>query len=83
LGGLSIMAHVERPIVERPILESRLTLLRLLMVGMAVVILLVCAAALLGAVEFVYRYLIAAPIACLLTCLGRISASWRSFSWRS
>jgi hypothetical protein len=45
--------------------------------------LLVCAAALLGAVEFVYRYLIAAPIACLLTCLGRISASWQSFSWHS
>jgi hypothetical protein len=77
------MAHVERPIVERPILESGLTLLWLLMVGMAVVMLLVCAAALLGAVEFVYRYLIAAPIAWLLTCLARISASWRSFSWRS
>jgi hypothetical protein len=77
------MAHVERPIVERPNLESRLTLPRLLMVGMAVVMLLVCAAALLGAVEFVYRYLIAAPIACLLTCLGRISASWQSFSWHS
>jgi len=77
------MAHVERPIVERPMLESELTLARLLMVGMAVVMLRVCAAALLGAVEFVYRYLIAAPIACLLTCLGRISASWLSFSWRS
>jgi len=44
------------------------------MVGMAVVVLLVCAAALLGAVEFVYRYLIAAPIAWLLTHRQRPSA---------
>ena len=66
---MSIVADVERP---RP--ESGLTLLRLLMVCMAVVVLLVCAAALLGAVEFVYRYLIAAPIAWLLTHRQRPSA---------
>jgi hypothetical protein len=71
------MAHVERPIVERPMLESGLTLPRLLMVGMAVVVLLACAAAVLGAVEFVYRHLIAVPIAWLLARLGGLSAALR------
>jgi uncharacterized membrane protein YqjE len=71
------MAYVERP---RP--ESELSLLRLLMAAIAV-LLLVYGAAILVVIEFVYRHLIAAPIACLLTCLGRISASWRSFSLRS
>ena len=69
---MSIVADVERP---RP--ESGLSLLRLLMAGIAVVLLLVCAAALLAAVEFVYRHLIAAPIAWLLARLGRFNAAWR------
>ena len=47
------------------------------MAGIAVVLLLVCAAALLAAVEFVYRHLIAAPIAWLLARLGRFNAAWR------
>jgi TRAP-type C4-dicarboxylate transport system permease small subunit len=47
------------------------------MAGIAVVVLLVCAAAILAVVEFLYRYLFAAPIAWLLTRLGRLSAAWR------
>ena len=65
------MAHV-----ERPILESGLTLLRLLMAAIAV-LLIVYAAALLVVIEFVYRLLIAAPIAWLLSRIGRLSAAWR------
>jgi hypothetical protein len=71
LGGLSIVADVERP---RP--ESELSLLRLLMAGVAVVM-LIYAAALLVVIEFVYRHLIAAPIAWLLTRLGRLNVAWR------
>ncbi len=66
------MAHVGRP---RP--ESGPSLLRLLMAAIAVV-LLVYAAALLVVIEFVYRHLIASPIAWLLTRLGRLSAALRS-----
>ena len=55
---------------ERSKLESGLTLLWLSMVGIAVVALFVCAAALLATVEFLYRHLIAAPIAWLLTRLA-------------
>jgi uncharacterized membrane protein YqjE len=68
--------------VEKPRLMGELSLLRLLMAAIAV-LLLVYGAAILVVIEFVYRHLIAAPIACLLTCLGRISASWRSFSLHS
>jgi uncharacterized membrane protein YqjE len=68
--------------VEKPRLMGELSLPRLLMAAIAV-LLLVYGAAILVVIEFVYRHLIAAPIACLLTCLGRISASWRSFSLRS
>jgi hypothetical protein len=68
LGGLSIVADVEGP---RP--ESWLTLLRLLVVGISVVVLLVCAAALLVTIEFVYRHLIAAPIAWLLIHLAGLA----------
>ena len=68
---MSIVADVERP---RP--ESELSLLRLLMAGIALV-LLVYAAAFLVVIEFVYRHLIAAPIAWLLTRLGRLSAALR------
>jgi hypothetical protein len=71
LGGLSIVADV-----ERPGLESELSLLRLLMAGVAVVM-LVYAAALLVVIEFVYRHLIAAPIMWLLTRLDRLNAAWR------
>ena len=63
------MANVERP---RP--ESGLTLLWLSMVGLAVVALFVCAAALLATAEFLYRHLIAAPIAWLLTRLA--ASTW-------
>jgi hypothetical protein len=42
-------------------------LLWLSMAGIALVVVLVCAAALLATIEFVYRRLIAAPIAWLLT----------------
>jgi hypothetical protein len=62
------MAYVGRP---RP--ESELSLLRLLMAAIAV-LLLVYGAALLVVIEFVYRHLIAAPIAWLLTRLSRLSA---------
>jgi hypothetical protein len=51
--------------VERSKLESGLTLLLLSMVGIALVALFVCAAALLATAEFLYRHLIAAPIAWL------------------
>jgi hypothetical protein len=71
LGGLSVVADVERP---RP--ESELSLLRLLMAGVAVVM-LVYAAALLVVIEFVYCHLIAAPTVWLLTRLGRLNAAWR------
>jgi hypothetical protein len=54
---LSIVADVERPILERG-----LSLPRLLMAGIAVV-LLVYVAALFVVIEFVYRHLVAAPIA--------------------
>jgi hypothetical protein len=50
--------------------ESGLTLLWLSMVGIAVVALFVCAAALLAIIEFVYHRLIAAPIAWLLSRLA-------------
>jgi hypothetical protein len=53
--------------VERSKLESGWTLLWLSMVGIAVVALFVCAAALLATAEFLYRHLIAAPTAWLLT----------------
>jgi len=62
--------------VERSKLESGLTLLWLSMVGIAVVALFVCAAALLATVEFVYRHLIAAPAAWLFTRLAGLA--WRS-----
>jgi hypothetical protein len=56
--------------VERSKPESGLTLLWLSMVGIAVVALFVCAAALLATIEFVYHRLIAAPIARLLSRLA-------------
>jgi hypothetical protein len=65
---LSVVADAERP---GP--ESGLTLLWLLMAGIAVVVLLVCAAALLATIEFVYRQLIAAPIAWLLIRLAGLA----------
>jgi len=68
---LSIVAHVEWP---KP--ESELSLLRVLMAAIAV-LLIVYAAALFVVIEFVYRLLIAAPIAWLLTRIGRLSAAWR------
>ena len=63
------MADVERP---RP--ESGLTLLWLSMAAIALVALIVCAAALLATVEFVYRHLIAAPIAWLLARLAGLAS---------
>jgi hypothetical protein len=61
---LSIVADVERPItVGGP------SLLRLLMAAIAVV-LLVYVAALCVAIEFLYRHLLAVPVASLLTHLG-------------
>jgi hypothetical protein len=65
---LSVVANVERP---RP--ESWLSLLWLLVVGISVVVLLVCAAALLATIEFVYRQLIAAPIAWLLMTVAGLA----------
>jgi hypothetical protein len=62
--------------VERPKLASGPSLLRLLMAGVAL-LLLIYAAALLVVIEFVYRGLIAAPIAWLLTRLGSLSAALR------
>ena len=59
--------------VERSKLESGLTLLWLSMVGIAVVALFVCAAALFATIEFVYRHLIAAPVAwlvCRVACVA-------------
>jgi hypothetical protein len=64
LRELSIVADGERPRAE-----SGLTLLWLSMAAIALVALFVCAAALLETVEFVYRHLIAAPIAWLLSRL--------------
>ena len=55
--------------VERRRAESGLTLLLLSMAGIALVALFVCAAALLATSELVYRHLVAAPIAWLLTRL--------------
>jgi hypothetical protein len=60
--------------VERSKLESGLTLLLLSMVGIALVALFVCAAALLAAAEFLYRHLIAVPVAWLLTRLA--ASTW-------
>jgi hypothetical protein len=48
-------------------------LLWLLVVGISVVVLLVCAAALLATIEFVYRQLIAAPIAWLLMTVAGLA----------
>jgi len=62
--------------VEGPRAESGLTLLWLSMVGIAVVAVFVCAAALLAAAELVYRHLIAAPIAWLLSRLS--GSAWHS-----
>jgi hypothetical protein len=59
---------------ERSKLESGFTLLWLSMVGIAVVALFVCAAALFATVEFLYRHLITVPTAWLLT---RLAASTR------
>jgi hypothetical protein len=66
LGGLIIVADVERP---RPL--SGPSLLQLLMAAIGMV-LFVYVAALCVAVEFLYRHLIAAPVASLLTHLGRL-----------
>jgi hypothetical protein len=68
LGRSNIMVDV-----ERSKLESGLTLLWLSMVGIAAVALFVCAAALLATAEFLYRHLIAPPIAWLLTRLGGLT----------
>jgi hypothetical protein len=51
---------------ERSKPESGVTLLWLSMVGIALVALFVCAAALFATIEFVYRRLIVAPVAWLL-----------------
>ncbi len=64
------MAAVERP---RP--ENELSLLRRLMAAIALV-LLVYGFALLVVIEFVYRHLIAAPTAWLLSRLAGLA--WRS-----
>lgn len=64
------MAAVERP---RP--ESELSLPRLLMAVIAI-LLLVYGLALLVVIEFVYRHLIAAPTAWLLSRLAGLA--WRS-----
>ena len=58
---------------ERSKPESGLTLLWLSMVGIAVVALFVCAAALFATIEFVYRRLIAVPIAWLLSRLAFVA----------
>ena len=50
------------------------------MVGIAVVALFVCAAALFATVEFVYRRLIAAPIAWLLSRLALMGKRGRMHS---
>jgi len=72
-GRSSIMGDVER---FKP--ESGLTLLWLSTVGIAVVALFVCAAALFATIEFVYRRLIAVPIAWLLSRLAL--GAWRGTS---
>jgi hypothetical protein len=64
------MAAVERP---RP--ENELSLLRLLMAAIAI-LLLVYGLAFLVVIEFVYRHLIAAPTAWLLSRLAGLA--WRS-----
>jgi hypothetical protein len=58
---------------ERSKPESGLTLLWLSMVGIALVALFVCSAALFAIIEFVYRRLIAAPVAWLLSRLGFVA----------
>jgi hypothetical protein len=60
--------------VDGPRAESGLTLLWLSMAAIALVALFVCAAAVLATVEFVYRHLIAPPIAWLLTRLA--ASTW-------
>jgi hypothetical protein len=72
---LSIVADVERPITA-----SGPSLLRLLMAAIAVV-LLVYVAALLVVIEFVYRHLIAAPIAWLLIRLGSTGSPAHHGRW--
>ena len=57
--------------VERPGPESGPSLPRLLMAAIGMV-LFVYVAALCVAVEFLYRHLIAAPVASLLAYLGRL-----------
>jgi hypothetical protein len=69
---LSIVADVERP---GP--ESGLTLLWLSMAGVAVVVLIVCAAALLATIALVYRHVVATPIVWLLTRLAGLAWAWR------
>jgi len=69
LRELSIVAGVNGPRAE-----SGLTLLWLSVAAIALVALFVCAAGVLATVEFVYRRLIAAPIAWLL---ARLAASTR------
>ena len=68
--GVRIMAGVERP---RP--ESEPSLPRLLIAAI-VLVLLVYGFALLVVIEFIYRHLIAAPAAWLLSHLGGLA--WRS-----
>jgi hypothetical protein len=58
------------PYIERPEPGSWRDVLRLFMAGIGAV-LLVYAASLCVGVEFVYRHLIAGPMARLLTLLGR------------
>ena len=62
-------------VVERPRPESEISLPRLLMAAIALV-LLVYGFALLVVIEFVYRHLIAAPTAWLLSRLAGLA--WRS-----
>jgi hypothetical protein len=73
-GAASIEINVED--VERPRPELGPSLPRLLMAAIAVV-LIVYVAALLVVFEFVYRHLIAVPIAWLLARLGGLSAALR------
>ena len=69
---------------ERSKPESGLTLLWVSMVGIALVALFVCAAALFATIEFVYRRLIAVPIAWLLSRLAhRSAATCARRSWRA
>ena len=66
--------------VERSKPECGFTLLWLSMVGIAVVALFVCAAALFATVEFVYCRLFAAPIAWLLSRLALMGKRGRMHS---